>query len=226
MKTIVLSLGGSLIVPEKIDINFLNKFKKLVLNYVKKGNKIAIMCGGGRTARYYINEANKLKRISNKNNDLIGLMATRLNGEFVRALFSEYAYEKVVYDPTKMIKTNKRIIVGAGYLPGCSTDKDAVLLAKTLKAKTVINLTNVDYVYDKNPKQYKNAKPIKEINWKDFLKIIGIKWKAGRNVPFDPLAAIEARKARIKVVIVNGHNLKNFKNVLDGKKKAKGTVIS
>ncbi len=221
---LVISLGGSLIVPEKINVNFLKRFRGLILNYTKK-DKVAIMCGGGRTARYYIKEANKVKRLSNHNNDLIGLMATRLNGELVKAIFSDYAYEKVVYDSTKKFKTNKKIIVGAGYIPGCSTDKDAVLMAKTLRAKTVINLTNVDYVYDKNPKKYKNAKPIKEISWKIFLKIIGTKWKAGRNVPFDPLAAIEAKKNKIKVIIINGHNLKNFKNLLDGKR-FKGTVIS
>ena len=222
---IVISLGGSLIIPEKINVNFLKKFRKLILEYIKKGNKVAIMCGGGRTARYYIKEANKVKKLSNHNNDLIGTLATRLNGELIRSIFSEYAYEKVIYDPTKKIKKQKKkIIVGAGYLPGWSTDKDAVLLAKNLKAKTVINLTNVDYVYDKNPKLYKNAKPIKQISWKDFLKIIGTKWKAGRNVPFDPLAAIEAKKSKIKVIIINGHNLENFKNLLDGKR-FKGTVI-
>ena len=62
------------------------------------------------------------------------------------------------------------------------------------------------------------------MSWKDFLKIIGTKWKAGRNVPFDPLAAIEAKKSKLKVIIINGNNLKNFKNVLYGKK-FNGTVI-
>ena len=224
MHAIIISLGGSLIVPENIDVNFLKKFRKLILEYVKKGNKVAIMCGGGRTARYYIKEANKVKKNTNRNNDLIGLMATRLNAELIRAIFSDYAYDNVVYDPTKRIKTDKKIIIGAGYLPGCSTDKDAVLLAKTLNSKTVINLTNVDYVYDKNPKIYKDAKPIEKMSWKDFLKIIGTKWKAGRNVPFDPLAAIEAKKSKLKVIIINGNNLKNFKNVLYGKK-FNGTVI-
>ncbi len=221
MKTIILSLGGSLIVPEHIDVNFLNQFRKLIIGLKAR---VGIICGGGKIARYYINEANKVKKQSNLNNDMIGIMATRLNAELVRAVFSGHSYEKVVYDPTKKIKTQKKVIIGAGYLPGTSTDKDAVLLAKTLGAKTVINLTNVDYVYDKNPKKFKNAKPITEINWNDFLKITGRKWKAGLNVPFDPLAAIEAKKSKIKVIIANGKNLKNLKDILDGKK-FKGTII-
>lgn len=224
MKTIIISLGGSLIVPCNIDMKFLKKFRSIVLDYVKEGNKVALMCGGGKTAREYIKEANKVKKLSNHNNDMIGIIATRLNAELVRAIFSEYAYEKVVYNPNKKINTRKRIIVGAGYLPGCSTDKDAVLIAKALKAKTVINLTNVDYVYDKNPKKYKNAKPIKEITWNNFLKITGTKWKAGLNLPFDPLAAVEAKKSGVRVIIANGNNLDNLKKIISGKK-FKGSVI-
>ena len=64
---VVISLGGSLIVPEKININFLKKFRKLILDYIKKNNKVVIMCGGGRTARYYIKEVNKIKKQSSGN---------------------------------------------------------------------------------------------------------------------------------------------------------------
>ena len=71
--------------------------------------------------------------------------------------------------------------------------------------------------------QYKNAKPIKEISWKEFRKLLSTKWKPGLNAPFDPLAAKEAEKLKLRVFIV-GKNLNNLKNLLNGEK-FKGTVI-
>ena len=70
---------------------------------------------------------------------------------------------KIITDPNKKVKTNKDIIVGAGWKPGWSTDYDAVLIAKNHNVKTIINLTNIDYVYDKNPSEFPDAKPLKEL---------------------------------------------------------------
>jgi len=53
MKTIILSLGGSLIVPDQVDVNFLKNFKKLVEKYVKRNFRFVIICGGGSIARKY-----------------------------------------------------------------------------------------------------------------------------------------------------------------------------
>ena len=50
---VVISLGGSLIVPEKVDVKFLKEFKKIILKNTKK-HKFVIVCGGGSIARKYI----------------------------------------------------------------------------------------------------------------------------------------------------------------------------
>jgi len=117
----------------------------------------------------------------------------------------------------------KNIVIAAGWLPGWSTDYDAVLLAKNLGVREIINMSNVDYVYDKDPKKHKNSKKIQKISWDGYLRLISQKWKAGMNVPFDPVAAKEARKSKMRVNII-GNNLKNLENLLDGKK-FKGTTI-
>jgi len=221
----ILSLGGSLIIPNKIDIIFLKKFRLLILKHIKKRNKIAIICGGGKICRNYTDAAKKLGKIKNLDSDWIGIMATRLNAEFVRAIFSDYAYEKVIYNPTQRIKTKKRVIIGAGWVPGCTTDNDSILLAKNLGATQIINLTNVDYVYDKDPKKYKEAKPIKNLSWNEFLKIISDKHKPSINTPFDPVASKKAQKLGLKVIILNGKNPKNLENCLNGRE-FKGSVIS
>jgi uridylate kinase len=98
------------------------------------------------------------------------------------------------------------------------------LLAKTYNSDTIINLTNIDYVYDKDPNKFKDAKPFKEISWKDYLKLIEQKWIPGLSAPFDPIASKLAQKFKFKVVILNGKKIKNLKNYLENKKFT-GTII-
>jgi uridylate kinase len=92
------------------------------------------------------------------------------------------------------------------------------MLAKTYGAKTVINLSNINYLFNKDPKKFKDAKKIPTINWQGLFKIIGNKWLPGANLPFDPMAGKLAEKNQIKVIIANGKNLKNLKNILENKK--------
>ncbi|MBU0461587.1 MAG: UMP kinase [Nanoarchaeota archaeon] len=224
MKTTVISLGGSIIVPDKVDIDFLKRFKRLVLDYVKRGNRMIIVTGGGSTCRIYQNASAELAKATNTDKDWIGIMATRLNAELVRVMFKEDAYQKVVYNPHEKIKTDKKIIVGAGYEPGCSTDTDTVILAKQFDADLVINTTNVDYVYDKDPARFKDAKKIEQISWPEYKRMIGGKFKPGMHAPFDPVASRIAMQSKMKVAIVNGRKLDNLNNLLD-EKRFIGTLI-
>lgn len=223
-KTIVLSLGGSLIAPDGIDLNFLIKFKNAVGHFAKKGFKFAIICGGGKTARNLQQAASKLRNVTNNDLDWLGIYVTRLNAQLVKSIFRGNAEEFIVENPTEKIRFKKKIVVAAGWKPGWSTDYDAVLLARNLRIREVINMSNVDYAYDKDPKKHKDARKIEKISWKGYTKLVSGKWKAGMNVPFDPVAAREAQKSGIKVYIV-GKDLKNLENLLDGKK-FRGTTIS
>jgi uridylate kinase len=219
-KTIIISLGGSVIVPDKVDTKFLKSFKKVIDKYKYK---FVIICGGGKTARYYQKAASAITKQSNEYLDWLGIHATKINAWFLKAIFGKDAEKLIVENPTKKVKFTRKILIAGGWKPGWSTDYDAVLLAKNLKIGTIINMSNIDYVYDRDPKKNKNAKKIKSICWKHFRKIVGSKWKAGLNKPFDPVAAKEAEKSKLKVIII-GKNLKNFENLLNDKK-FEGTVV-
>ena len=223
-KTIIISLGGSIVAPDEIDINFLRDFKKLILKQVKLGKKFVIIVGGGKICRDYQSAAQKVSKLSTEQLDWIGIHSTHLNASLVREIFGDKAEAKIIKDLENLTVSKKPIIIGAGTKPGWSTDYDAVFLAKKYKAKTVANLSNIEYVYDKDPKKFRNAKPLKNISWQDFLKIIGKKWKAGMNAPFDPIASRLAKKIGLKAVFLKGTNLKNFEKFLKGEK-FKGTVI-
>lgn len=220
-KTVVISLGGSIVVPDKLDIRFLKEFNRLIRSNLRK-YRFVIIVGGGKTARNYINAADKVGHIDNEDKDWIGIHATRLNAHLLRTIFRDIAYPVILKNPTRKVRFDK-VLVAAGWKPGWSTDYDAVLLAKTLGARTVINMTNIDYLHDKDPNKYKGAKKIEKTNWHVLRNIVGDKWKPGLNVPFDPIATKKAQKLGLRLVLV-GKNLKNLKNFLDGKK-FKGSIV-
>ena len=138
-------------------------------------------------------------------------------------MFGNSAENFVISNPTQKLHIKKNIVVASGWKPGWSTDYDAVLLAENFKVREVINMSNIDYVYDKDPRKFKAAKKIEKMKWQNYLKMTGTKWRAGMNVPFDPIAAKEAQKSKIRVYII-GKDLRNFENLLEGKK-FRGTII-
>jgi len=221
-ETIIISLGGSLVVPDEIDIEFLKRFKKVLQGYLRE-KKFVILVGGGKTARKYQKALSEIGA-KDKEMDWAGIKSSRLNAEIVKQLFVENSFNKVFENPKEKIKTSKEVIVGAGWRPGWSTDYVSVLVAKTYGVKTIVNLTNIDYVYDKNPKEFTDAKPFENISWKDFQKIVGTKWTPGLSAPFDPRASLLAGKSKMKVVIINGENLERLENFLNNKTFI-GTII-
>lgn len=222
----ILSLGGSLIVPKSgIDVAFLKKFRKLILDETRGGKRFVLIVGGGATARGYQEALRKLIKPTNDTLDWMGIYATMINTQLVRLLFGAYAYEKIGINPTRKIKTTKPIIVGAGWKPGCSSDNVAVLAAKTYGAREVINLTNIDYVYDKDPTKFKKVKPIMRISWRDYRAMVGNRWYPGSNAPFDPIAARAAAGNQLIVKILNGRDLASVHRAIRGGA-FKGTTIA
>lgn len=223
-KTIVVSLGGSIINPGEIDIEFLKKFKIFIKNY--SSIRFIIVCGGGIVARHYQKALRTINNdIADEQADWLGISATKINAQLIKEIFFDEAYHKIISDPTKIVDTDKRLIFACGWKPGFSTDYDAVLLGKQFDAHLLINMSNIDYVYDKDPKKFADAKKIENISWEDFRKIVGNEWSPGLNAPFDPIAAKEAQECKMKVVIINGKNLDNLQRTISGNSFS-GTLIS
>ena len=216
-KTVVISVGGSLIVPDVIDTNFLTSLKTFVLSHVEKGASFIIIAGGGKTARRYQDAANTVTPLTPEDLDWLGIHATRLNAHLLRSVFFEHAHPIIITDPTEPVPTTHKIVIAAGWKPGWSTDYDAVLLAKQVGAKKVINLSNIDYAYTADPKKDPSATPIEKISWAEFRKLLPEKWDPGLSSPFDPIAAKEAETLGLEVAIINGSKLEEVTNYLEGK---------
>jgi uridylate kinase len=224
-KTYVISLGGSLIVPnEEINWRFLKKFRRLLLDQLKADKKFFLVAGGGTTARKYSQAAEKVVKIAPDDLDWLGIHSSRLNAHLLRTIFREQAHPEIIKNPTIRMSSNRNILVGGGWKPGWSTDYVATMIAQEYEIDKVVNLTNIDHVYTKDPNKYKDAKKIKEISWGDFRKLVGDKWTPGLNTPFDPIATQKGQKLNLEVAIMNGSDLPNLRKYLNGEK-FKGTVI-
>lgn len=222
--TKVLSVGGSIVVPNQPDTEFLTKFISMVNDWLSEdaSRKLILVVGGGAPARVYQNAyAEIASKVGNSSAtdaaDWIGIMATRLNAQLVKASFGDLCQNDVVYDPTAPIDFKGRILLAAGWHPGFSTDNDAVLLAEKHNAKVVVNLSNIEKVYTDDPRKNPDAKPIDQISWKDFRKMVGDEWTPGKNCPFDPIASKKADECGMKVICASGKDIENIRNILDDK---------
>jgi uridylate kinase len=222
----VFSIGGSIIAPEKVNIGFIKEFYALVSSYLSiESNKVVLVCGGGGPAREYQAAYRGISGMdSHDAEDRIGIAATRLNGELLRFVFVDYCRHDLVTDPTAVDTFPGQVLVAAGWKPGFSTDYDAVLLAERFKADTLVNLSNVEKVYTEDPRKNPDAKPIDEISWLDFAKIVGETWTPGANVPFDPVATKHAARIGLRVIMASGANIENIGRILRGEKFI-GTII-
>lgn len=225
-ETVILSLGGSLIVPQEIDINFLNSFKEFICSKIQCGKRFVIVCGGGKTARKYQRALKELNSNTNKTAaDWVGIASTKLNAELIKQFFGDLVCEEIILDPNSSISFDKPILIGAGFLPGHSTDYDTVLFAEKFKASKIINLSNIEYLYDKDPKHFKDAKKIEKSTWDSLLKILPNKWEPGLNSPFDPIAARKAKELNLELAIISGKNLSQLSLFIENKRFI-GTYIS
>ena len=228
-KIIVMSLGGSLIVPDKINVHLLQEFKKVLLKNTRK-YKFVIVCGGGQTARTYIKGLNE-EEIPNKEylQGLLGIASTRLNARFMTYFFGREANQGMPHDMNdveNLLKIHDIVFCGAlRYAENETSDATSVKLARYFKT-SFINLTNVSGLHDKNPLVYKSAKFIPEITHKEFLKMaLREKFKPGQHFILDQKAAKIIKKYRIPTYIL-GFDMKNLDNFLNDRHYVGSVIFS
>lgn len=228
MSLTVLSVGGSIIAPEFVNTTFLKEFRLAIIKYLEenKDERLIFVCGGGSPARVYQEAYREITDNSNnQDQDWLGIKATHLNAELMKAIFSSYTDTSVVIDPTSPFEWKSRILVAAGWKPGFSTDTDAVFLARRFGGKKIINLSNIKKVYTDDPKKNPNAQPIDKISWKHFRQMVGSEWKPGLNAPFDPIASRIAEEENMTVICADGRDIKNTIAILKNEDFV-GTTIS
>ena len=225
MDSVVLSLGGSVIVNTTGVADYLKKLARVLVD-VSANHKLFVVTGGGRIARFYINCGRELGS-DEVSLDEMGIEVTRLNARLLIAALGDGANQDVPEDYDEAFRAGKKhsIVVMGGVSPGITTDAVSSFLAERVKAERVVNATAVDGAYTADPKKYPNAKKIPRMSHGDLVALVsGDHSRAGPHGVFDSAGAKALEKSGIPLFIVDGTNLKNLRNAIEGKK-FNGTIV-
>jgi uridylate kinase len=223
MKRIVISLGGSVLVPS-LKGNHIEEYAT-ILRGLAKEHRIFVVVGGGGEARRYIAVARALG-IDESTADELGILITRLNATLLAGALGEAAYPAIAEsyrDAARFGETGKIVVMG-GVIPGQTTDAVAALLAERLRADLIINWTSVDGIYSKDPKKHPDAVKHSTLSPAGLQAIIrGDRLEAGSNTVFDTLAAKIIARSGIPLVVLDGRKPEDPGKAIRGKK---GTLVS
>lgn len=209
--TVVVSLGGSFLFEHPEKISELNRLTK------KVNEQFIVVCGGGMVAREYINFASGLD-LDSEFLHKVGIELTRVNAMIIAKKLGGGFYNK---DPRR-IELMSKVTVTGGYKPGWTTDTCAAYAAVASKSDILFNLSKEKNVYDKDPSEHRNAKPIKSMLFSDLYRLTKGSRKPGMNFIFDPLAGKICEKNEITVVVTDDPlDISNYLN----KKEVDGTII-
>jgi len=222
MDSIVISLGGSVILSEEATKSY---FKNLMilLKELSKKFKIYLVIGGGKTARTYIKLGRELN-LDEETLDQIGIEITRLNAKLIANII-DISNKYIPQTTDEAMNIKKPVVIMGGTTPGHSTDMVGAELAEKLKATKYIIATNVDGVYDKDPNQFKDAIQLKKISIKQLIQKYGTNWDiAGQNLVIDGPALEIIDRAQIPTFVLNGKKLEELKAAITNQK-FNGTII-
>ena len=214
MKTVVVSIGGSVVLSDEADALFLRKltalFKKISNEY-----KLFVIVGGGKIARRYIQFGRELG-FDEDTLDLIGIDVTRVNARIITNLLG-VSNKEIPQTTSEALKLDLPIVVMGGTNPKHSTDLVGAELAEKIKAVRFVNATNVDGIYDKDPNKFKDAKQLKEVSIDQLIEKYGTKWgTAGKNIFMDEPALDIIKRARVPTFVVNGKRLDQLEKAMLG----------
>jgi uridylate kinase len=217
MEKVVVSLGGSVLVPGEDDARYIRELASL-LRDLSRRLKIFAVTGGGRIARYYI-ETGRSLGIPERTLDEFGIDATRMNARLLGVGLRGRANREPARSYAEAAALARRfpIVLMAGTRPGHTTDRVSASLARHVHADRLVNATSVDGVYSADPRTHRDAKLLPRIRFEDLVRIVGEGHRAaGPSVVFDPVAARVVARNRIPLAVVHGRDLEALRAALLG----------
>jgi len=227
-KKIVMKFGGSVLYKENMTLNvdLIKNIIGVINSLYEQGHKIAIVVGGGKLARVIIQASDILGHVTTFK-DILAVESTRIHALLVIASLKDKAYLLVPrsFEEVGKALSTEKIVVTGGLQPGQSTSAVSALLAEYWGADFLLNLTNVDKVYDKDPHRFPDAKPIDKMTSEELLEIITKQEeKPGKYDLFDVVGCEIIKRSKIKLIFINGSDPENIQKVIDGK--PIGTIVN
>lgn len=225
MEKAVISVGGSVLIPGNDDAKYIRELADM-LKEVSKEVQIAVVVGGGKMSRYYSETARELGG-SVYQLDELGIGITRVNAKLLTVALGDIANNEIplkAEDCASMSEPGKIVVMG-GTEPGHTTDAVAAMIAECLGADRIINASNVDAVYSDDPRKNPDAKRYSTMTIEELKAVVYNDHDAGKSCVFDPLGVRIALKNRIDLFMVNGRDIPELRNAIQGKE-IKGTFVN
>lgn len=223
---IVISLGGSLLFSQETtyDEKFLANFAALILK-LSKQVPLAIVVGGGNLAKKYCLQA-RAKGHNDFFADREAIIATVENCRKVVQAIGSSAKIADSFDEFQNALDAGKIPVGHGMLEGITTDTVSMLAAERINARTVVNASKVDGLYDADPAKNPNAKRYNRLTHNQLvsLAVQGDQRSARTNFPFDLIACKLSARSNTAILFVDGKKLDEVEKAVLGQK-YDGTVV-
>lgn len=219
IKRSVIRLGGSLISVEAGVVNepYLRAFRDLLVReHERTGAHFAVICGGGKLCRSYQTAARNLNPdLEQLEEDWVGIFTNNLHAQVVRAIFpKELTHAAVITDLVGAQGVDSPFVIVGAEAPGHSSNYDAVEIARYLEADSIVNLSNVEFIYDSDPRTNPEAQKYESVSWSEYLGFIPAEWVPGLSTPFDPVSSRRAQELGLEVVFMKGDDLENFERYL------------
>jgi uridylate kinase len=209
---------------EIYDEQALNDIADQIIKLAENKLQLGIVVGGGNIWRGKLGADLKMPQI---NADYMGMLATIMNALALESIIKEKGYSKVIVyssldirtmtspysfkDARKKLNEGYILIFGGGtghaYF---TTDTAATLRAIEIAADVVLMAKNgIDGVYDKDPKQHKDAKFFEHLSYDDITRL---------NLQvMDQTAATLAKDGKLKIEVFNMQGENNLIKMVEGK---------
>ena len=225
MSRIVIKLSGEAL-KDGNDLVASTNLEKVVkiIKMLKDKHQIAIVVGGGNYFRG--KEHPEFAKITG---DTIGMLGTVINALYIKNILDKnniscnidtpFSFPNLIskVDNIKELYDKGNIIIFGGGVgkSGYSTDSGVILASEKVDADLIIKLTNVDGVYDKDPKIFKDAQKFDYLTYDEILN---------KNLKImDTYAIKECAKRKIKILVMNFQSYEKIKDYFQGQ--LMGTVI-
>lgn len=221
---LIIRIGGS-VVASPFNPMLMNSYVELLLNLKRQGHVVAAVVGGGSLSRELIKTA-RVMGLSEVAQDEVAISVSRVMAQlFVLRLGTQGTLTVPIdiEDAAELFEEGKIVVMG-GLKPGMTTDTVAAMLAERVNADLLVKATDVDGVFTRDPKKYKDAKRLETLSFDDLFGFFEkARHEAGIHQVIDPEAVRILQKKRIKTVVVNGFNPGNVLLAVKGEKV--GTLI-
>src|SRR5437867_1184601 len=201
-KIVVMKLSGS-IFNINTTAKSLKQYAQLFLEIQKKIQPV-IVAGGGLIARHYVNLARSLGS-DESTLDVMGIEISRLNAMLLSAALGDSVYPVIPsnLEEISVACQSGKIIASGGLHPGQSTNATAALICEKIKADRFLNATDVDGIYDSDPKKSPKAKLFKEISIKKCLQLLNTEsTQAGNYDLLDIVAMKVIERSKISTWVI------------------------